>query len=923
MTEQRDEPASTKDPRRRLRGWRLAGWIGLACYVVALGASHIVVAINESRALEERREARRAPDRVNVEVRKAKRDGPIDGPIEEVELTLSSLHYPAPETARGRAPVILVHGSPSTGGADFREFAPRLAEEGFEVYAPDLPGFGLSDWKTPDYSLRANAHLILQFMDVRGIERAHLVGWSQGGGSCIWMAELAPERVASLVLISSVGAQETEGSGDYFFEHAKYKIGKVLLVWLPEVIPHFGLLGPRSFRVAWMANFDDSDQRPLAGVMRGLETPTLILHGRHDFLVPDWAAEEHHRLIGPSALVMLDAGHALVGPPFGDIETMERTLAHTVVHTLRHDDPATPLMRGSAVFAPEETHRARKLGGFEISRELPWWLIILIITLATFVSEDLTIISVALLIVSQSLDWGVGLIGCFVAIVVGDLGLWALGRFLGRRVLKLPLIRSVVTEKALERWGRVLDKHTGKAVLMSRFIPGTRLPTFIAAGVLSRKTHLFVLWVALAALLWTPFLLILTMLIGPKLLTVFQEVFHGPWAIVAAIVVIFVALRLLSYETTAQGRDRLKADLARFVRREFWPAWVFYAPLVPRFAYLALRHCGPMTFACANPRLENGGGVIGESKQRINEAMGLASRWVLHSALLPAGGDPADRARRCAQIIEQDPELGGNPVIVKPDRGYKGYGMHLSRSPDDLGAYFESMPAPVQIQRYHPGPHELGVLWSRVPRSDGAPVDEWEGEIFSATDKTFPVLTGDGKHSLEWLIWDHPRFRMQAKVFLKRFADRLDHVLAEGETMQLGLAGNHTQGAMFTDGMPKVTPALARALDEVARGYRDPATGKRFDFGRFDLRYESREKLERGEGFGIIELNGTASESTSMYDPERSIFWAYGLLFRHWGRLFRIGAARRREGQKPMSLARLVSEFRESKPHKPAERMSD
>ncbi len=898
-----------------LRGWRLVGRLALVAYLLALIASHIVIARAESRALRERETLRQSAGRISVEVRKADRDGPIDG----TSLTLSVRHWAPSEPNPSKAPVILLHGSPSSGGSDFRATAPLFAEAGYDVYAPDLPGFGLSDWKTKDYSLRANAHLVLQLMDELGIRRAHTVGWSQGGGSCIWLAEWEPRRIASITMLASVGAQETEGSGDYFFEHAKYKIGKVLLVALPEVLPHFGLLGPRSLRWGWMANFDDSDQRPLAGVMRGLETPTLILQGRHDFLVSDWAAERHHELIGPSTLVMLDASHFLVNPSSPGFDDSND---HMLAHFAHHDARGRPGLRGSSVFAPADSHRARELGGVEISRELPWWLIIMLITLATFVSEDLTIISVALLIVSQSLDWGVGLIGCFVAIVVGDMALWALGRFLGRRVLKLPLIRGVVNEKALERWGRVLDKHTGKAVLMSRFIPGTRMPTFIAAGVLSRKTHHFVFWVAVAAFLWTPFLLIMTMLLGPKLLTIFERVFHGPWAIVAAIFVIFVALRLLSYETTAQGRDRLKADLARFVRREFWPAWIFYAPLVPYYAWLSLRHGGPMTFTCANPGVENGGGVIGESKQRINEAMGLESRWVLHSVLLEAGGTPGERAARAAELVATDPELGGYPVIVKPDLGYKGYGMHLSRGADDLEEYFEGVPSAVQLQRYHPGPHELGVLWARVP-ADGTPVDEWEGEIFSATDKTFPVITGDGKHTLEWLIWDHPRFRMQAKVFLKRFAGELDRVLDDGETMTLGLAGNHTQGAKFSDGMSKVTPALARELDHVARGFCERGTGRRFDFGRFDIRYESDEKLARGEGFGIIELNGTASESTSMYDPGRSIWWAYSLLFRHWRRLFRIGGARRRSGARAMSLPRLIAEFRSSKPHKPAQRMSD
>lgn len=927
----------------------LRRWLGVArsklarrrvlAYLVLLLASNIFIAV---RSASPSASTPAGAERLTLRLPRMSTSGPIAGgeyrlsvlrwkpeaaepqePRSVIERLKERIRGPDPQ----KLPVILLHGAPSGGGSDWRRFAPRLVEAGYTVYAPDLPGSGASMLPADDYSILATARLLIAAIDQLGIERAHIVGWSQGGGAALHMADLAPKRVASLTMLASIGMQETEGSGDFFFEHLKYRLGHTLLVTLPELIPHFGLLGSRASRWAMLRPFMDTDQRPLKALMQRLSTPTLILHGRHDFMVPAWAAETHHEVIRPSTLVMLDAGHFIpLGPPLSSREEADDALRHLLVHLDRHNDPKAAALRGQAIFCPPEAHITQMLGGFEIKHGTPWWLIIIIITLATLISEDLTIVTVGLLMVSQSIDWGVALVGCFIAIVVGDLGLWMIGRTLGRRALKLPVIRNVINESSLEKWGEVLDQHTGKTVFLSRCLPGTRMPTFIAAGILSKKAHLFMFWVAIAAFVWTPFLLLLTALIGPSLLGFFQTVFHGPWAIVAAIVVVFLVIRLVAYETTAMGRDRLKADLLRFITIEFWPPWIFYLPFVPCFLWLSLRYRGPMTFTCANPGIECGGGLMGESKARILRSLLLGgpevARFVAPCMVVPAGGSPKERADKALGLLRDHPDLGGFPIILKPDHGCRGYGLKLAGNEEQLRAYFESMVRPVMVQKYHPGPYELGVLWARVPSGSG-PVDDWNGEVFSATGKDFPVLIGDGRRSFEMLVWHHRRFRMQADVFLKRHAAHSDRVLPRGERFVLAVAGNHCQGTRFYDGMPAVTHELAARIESICQAFRDPDTGARLDFARMDLRFESEADLAAGHGFTIIELNGTSSESTSMYDPTKSIRWTYGLLYRHWARLFTLGAARRREGVRPMPITRLWRHWREDRRTRSAPAISD
>jgi hypothetical protein len=291
-------------------------------------------------------------------------------------------------------------------------------------------------------------------------------------------------------------------------------------------------------------------------------------------------------------------------------------------------------------------------------------------------------------------------------------------------------------------------------------------------------------------------------------------------------------------------------------------------------------------WTAANPGIPHGG-VVGESKFDI---LGRLPAWsVVPSLLLPPGelGERLARLRAAGWAY---------PLILKPDAGQRGAGVRLARSEADAEAYLRDNPAAVIAQQYHPGPFEAGIFHVRMP-------GEERGRIFSITDKVFPVLAGDGRSTVEELILAHPRYRMQAGVFVARHAARLGEVLPEGASLPLAVAGNHCQGTLFLDGSHLLTPELERAVDEIARQFDG------FFFGRFDVRYRSVEGFMAGTDLAVVELNGVTGESTNLYDPSWSIFRAYATLFRQWSLLFAVGDANRRRGHQPtkaLDLLRLV-----------------
>jgi hypothetical protein len=144
-----------------------------------------------------------------------------------------------------------------------------------------------------------------------------------------------------------------------------------------------------------------------------------------------------------------------------------------------------------------------------------------------------------------------------------------------------------------------------------------------------------------------------------------------------------------------------------------------------------------------------------------------------------------------------------------------------------------------------------------------------------------------------------------ADKYLQRFTERHREVLAVGEELKLVEAGNHAQGCIFRDGMRLCTSELESRMDEISQ----KLTG--FFIGRYDIRYASEKDLRAGGNFQIIELNGAASEATSIYDARNSIFAAYRTLFQQWDLVFAIGAANRKRGCTPTKLSLVWQKWRE------------
>jgi membrane protein DedA with SNARE-associated domain len=530
---------------------------------------------------------------------------------------------------------------------------------------------------------------------------------------------------------------------------------------------------------------------------------------------------------------------------------------------------------------------------------------ILGIVLGTFVSEDLTCIATGLLIREGALGWWTGSLACFVGIYLGDLGLWLLGYVAGRRALTWRWVKSRLPADPAGRLDRWFEEKGWIAILAARFLPGTRLPLYLVAGIFGRKADRFALWTFIAAFVWTPLLVGGVALLGTEFVQFVEIWFGAGWiAFIVTACTFYLATRVVRALAEKHRRVALFVKIVKIWHWEYWPTWIFYLPVIPWIGWLTLRYRSLTVWTAANPGIPDGG-VVGESKFAI--LLQLPFEWIVPSALVV----PAPRDQRVHELKEVVKDRAWNfPLVLKPDVGQRGAGVKLVWDEDGAARYLEAQLGAVIVQAYHPGPYEAGVFYVRIP-------GEARGRIFSITDKRFPEIAGDGRSTLKELIWCHRRFRMQASTFLARHGDKANRILAVGESFRLSNAGNHCQGTMFLDGAHLWTPELERRFDEIAKQFGG------FFFGRFDVRYSDVDAFKAGRNLAIVELNGVTSESTNLYDPGRSLLSAYCVLYQQWSLLFRIGDANRRRGHVPSSISNLIAMLWSHMRHSPVAILAD
>lgn len=241
-------------------------------------------------------------------------------------------------------PIVLLHGTSDSLHA-WDGWARELSKTR-RVLRLDLPGFGLTGPAVDDdYRIAAYVRFLTAFLDAQGLSRAVLVGNSLGG-EVAWMTAAAqPSRVAGLVLVDPAGLPFTPEHVPAGFAAAAFAptawVSQFLLprplvrssveaVWgdpskvTPELVDHYFEMAlregnRRALSLRAQAFLAEHGGPAYQQAWATLQTPTLLLWGERDALIPPRFAQQYLHQRAPGA----PAAQLVVLPGLGHVPHIE------------------------------------------------------------------------------------------------------------------------------------------------------------------------------------------------------------------------------------------------------------------------------------------------------------------------------------------------------------------------------------------------------------------------------------------------------------------------------------------------------------------------------------------------------------------------------------------------------------------------
>ena len=213
------------------------------------------------------------------------------------------------EAGEGPA-VVALHG----GGGSRISGAHALLSENFRVLAVEAPGFGNSDVNTRHRTMFDMADTLHAAISALGIATFSIIGNSFGGRLALCMAARNSEPIEALVLLGPAAIREegivVPGGGDGSHENME-----AVMYAHPDSMPPFPRpdpeIGKKQAALIKRLHGPDRDEE-LEARMREIDTPTLVLLGTEDKLIPPRIGRLYREIMPNCHVVMIyDAAHAM------------------------------------------------------------------------------------------------------------------------------------------------------------------------------------------------------------------------------------------------------------------------------------------------------------------------------------------------------------------------------------------------------------------------------------------------------------------------------------------------------------------------------------------------------------------------------------------------------------------------------------
>lgn len=231
-----------------------------------------------------------------------------------------NLHY---ETAGTGQPLLLIHGLGSSA-RDWEYQVPALCEA-YQVVTFDLRGHGQSDKPAGPYSMSTFAQDTAGLLQSLGVQSAHIVGISLGGGIAFQLAVDYPALVRTLVIVNSSPELVVRTWKDKLNVWQRFAIVRLLgMRRMGQVLSERLLPKPEqaALRATFVERWAENDTRAYSDTMRAMvgwsvtdrigeiQAPTLVIAADQDYTA--LAVKEAYVKQMPHAelVVIADSRHA-------------------------------------------------------------------------------------------------------------------------------------------------------------------------------------------------------------------------------------------------------------------------------------------------------------------------------------------------------------------------------------------------------------------------------------------------------------------------------------------------------------------------------------------------------------------------------------------------------------------------------------
>lgn len=161
------------------------------------------------------------------------------------------------------------------------------------------------------------------------------------------------------------------------------------------------------------------------------------------------------------------------------------------------------------------------------------WLLFLVLMGTTLISEDIAIVGAALMVAEGVSDLSWSLFAINAGIILGDGVLYGIGALAAR----FRRARRLVATRRIHQAKRWIRGRLAIILLSTRFMPGSRIPTYTACGFFGFSFTYFFLVLTVASLVWTSIVFAVVITTGTMVLDTL-----GPWKWVGAAAFLLAAI---------------------------------------------------------------------------------------------------------------------------------------------------------------------------------------------------------------------------------------------------------------------------------------------------------------------------------------------------------------------------------------------